>query len=1236
MRVPRETAEAYAAGLEGFADRAILSLLAALQLIPENARTILRMECGVQLAARRAPTSGTKDMSRSRLSDWLARSPFSAFEDPLNNLFTDEIAFFGGSYIVFPGPVEDAAFVFRRLARGLFLREDVPDSTAWSQAADLALATLRLSDVIARRAGLQRGIEPVVRGAPTVPNLSMLERLQAAVTFQVVELDDLLIDIGGHETLAPLIYEPDGRGVRDEDYGGAPLAATPLVALGGSEVIVGWPHTLLPALNHALISGFVESGFAAEVADRYRASVFVGVQEDLERFGMHALDVPLPPLPNDPPFVEGVFWFDADKLAHVLLATDDLAEYDRSAIFGRWPVQDLGRLVEARFAEAEEHFYRMRVAPNDVLHLGLLQTVGREYITGFRATPDHLSGKRLLMTAMDLEVISLIEPSDRLALWKYAIASSRIRDYAQVIAFSALDEFNFYRSRKHSYYASDDARPTMLSIAPDGAVALKAEVQRRYDFHGAPSPDASGVLEVVLLHGDRTIPIYAPADSHHIRPRFLVEGWPFPVWVIADQRLPDDRYRLLFLQFVDFVSYWLWQLQRPLQDEDAIADDQPELLITVKVVESERWFSKTASDAVPDPVVIEEVDANVAVTFSPLIMGTVAQPNNAGEREAVRKLAEGLMCHFGRDPSAEVLTRVVDTAAPLGLKKKVTVHDTSDDPRLGAQGLPRVRRVQEPDEAFLLEDLGEHLLRRGFTGGRLSPTEGNRALNESVAYYFDRLKRLVRSLDGSKLLEALVAENEAIVAHEAQRERAVPTEIACFSSVPKMVEDLAREIPESAKTAVASRFLIEYVVAQPPRGIRPLSRAVYDELLALASEIYNKGLLSDFIRNDIGDVRVSMLPSGRLGLALGKKHESGRDEFLALHARSEVQRRTHRFNELWHEPDDARPPELDELEEAVEAEFGFTLTELVHFQIALVNLGSDEDREPKVATLETVIAKVSDELGWPPANVKRALDLHTLGPRADFLAPEGYKRWMVFPWIFNRDLSYIRRPLLLREHDAGTDVVWGIRHVYNASRYFVDLCAGGRLRARTHTMEKVLNKWRAADARAFNDRIAAVFARKDGATVDARVTSFGDLRLERAPGHLITDIDVLVIEPRRRRLSIVETKALAPGRTARELANERNATFLGRGGRRSDIDKLIDASSWVHDHRRQVLEAYGFEAPDASRWRVIPRMVLESELLTPFVTPVAVDVVTLHQLEEEVRAEAETRGKKRTRARGKN
>jgi hypothetical protein len=51
---------------------------------------------------------------------------------------------------------------------------------------------------------------------------------------------------------------------------------------------------------------------------------------------------------------------------------------------------------------------------------------------------------------------------------------------------------------------------------------------------------------------------------------------------------------------------------------------------------------------------------------------------------------------------------------------------------------------------------------------------------------------------------------------------------------------------------------------------------------------------------------------------------------------------------------------------------------------------------------------------------------------------------------------------------------------------------------------------------------------------------------------------------------------------------------------------------------------------------VIPRMVLESELLTPFVTPVAVDVVTLHQLEEEVRAEAETRGKKRTRARGKN
>ncbi len=358
-----------------------------------------------------------------------------------------------------------------------------------------------------------------------------------------------------------------------------------------------------------------------------------------------------------------------------------------------------------------------------------------------------------------------------------------------------------------------------------------------------------------------------------------------------------------------------------------------------------------------------------------------------------------------------------------------------------------------------------------------------------------------------------------------------------------------------------------------------------------------------------------MLPSGRLGLAQGDVYDRGRTEFLRLHARAEVDRWTQRFTGLWSEREEDRPPELDELDQAVKAEFGLTLTDLVHFQIALISVGNSHPGEPKVADLPVLLAELEEELGWERASVEKAFDLHVLQPREAFLSPEGHEAWMVFPWRFNRDLSYVRRPLLLRETDGRTEIVWGTRHAYEASRYFFGLCTGGRLRATTAEMRNMLNRWRATEAREFNERVAAIYAMASNVIVRTRVTSFAGLRLERVPGELITDIDVLVIEPTKRRLLIVETKALAPARTPHELAYEREKTFHGVGGKRSEIDKLLDATDWVKQHRKEVLAAHGLPTKDSSRWRVRPLMVLETELLTPFLSKLPVDVLTLAELE---------------------
>jgi hypothetical protein len=162
-------------------------------------------------------------------------------------------------------------------------------------------------------------------------------------------------------------------------------------------------------------------------------------------------------------------------------------------------------------------------------------------------------------------------------------------------------------------------------------------------------------------------------------------------------------------------------------------------------------------------------------------------------------------------------------------------------------------------------------------------------------------------------------------------------------------------------------------------------------------------------------------------------------------------------------------------------------------------------------------------------------------------------------------------------------------------------------------MKTVIAAWREADARAFNDSIADLY-RGPKRRVAVRVKKIKGLKIERERGHQISDIDVLVLDEKLRRILVIETKAVAPGRTPRELSNERDSMFIGRGGKRSEVEKLADATQWVKNHRPEILEHFGIKVAKPNKWFVKPLMVVESELLTPFIASVSIQVVTVHEL----------------------
>jgi hypothetical protein len=215
----------------------LASGIAALQLMPENADRLVRLEGAALLVAASLPTGvGRPLMSVGRWKQWLNRPPlstsmFSRAEDPFETLLTEALPVCGGAFVVFPGSVPDSTFIVRHLVRSILSSGTPFPSEAYARAASaLCSSVLVLSDTIARRAGLSRG-SPAMEapGRPVIlPTADRFATLRNAVTFTKSELVGMLAGHGGSvASLAPLVVDLGATPSVIGDPSANPLYRTP-------------------------------------------------------------------------------------------------------------------------------------------------------------------------------------------------------------------------------------------------------------------------------------------------------------------------------------------------------------------------------------------------------------------------------------------------------------------------------------------------------------------------------------------------------------------------------------------------------------------------------------------------------------------------------------------------------------------------------------------------------------------------------------------------------------------------------------------------------------------------------------------------------------------------------------------------------------------------------------------------------------------------------------------------
>jgi hypothetical protein len=265
---------------------------------------------------------------------------------------------------------------------------------------------------------------------------------------------------------------------------------------------------------------------------------------------------------------------------------------------------------------------------------------------------------------------------------------------------------------------------------------------------------------------------------------------------------------------------------------------------------------------------------------------------------------------------------------------------------------------------------------------------------------------------------------------------------------------------------------------------------------------------------------------------------------------------------------------------------------------------------PAIMGRGALIATLAKELQWDAAKVEHCLDLFSLAPRENYLSPPPQcRKEDLYPWRFNREISYLRRPLLMRIRDGMTEMLWGHRHVDMVRFYLVQLCGSTRLKAKSPEMRSLLARYRHNAGKRFNDEVYDALRQFTHVLVKKTVHKVEHLGMGQ-----LGDIDILCVDLSEAVLWVIECKSFALARTPYEMKAELEFFTLGAEGQTAILKKHEARSEWVKHHLALVLKWLGVDP--GRNWTVRPLIVMETIPLSPLLRDVSMSMISFDILKK--------------------
>ncbi|MCB9950054.1 MAG: hypothetical protein H6824_03655 [Planctomycetaceae bacterium] len=943
------------------------------------------------------------------------------------------------------------------------------------------------------------------------------------------------------------------------------------------ELILAAASTIVPAIRLAILECASQHGLNDAVRDAYGEVV----RYDVVRSALTMDWAPVEPKEDVDAESTIVFQFDVDKVAFVYLDS----VWDPEGIAGT-ALQDR---INANDASEEWRGFQ-------ALHLVVIEfVVDACFQLPQSAVP---SSTVVSISSDELVIFSGLNQSDQIALWKVARSiHSEERQLRSIMGEGFLDSYSIYDTNKKSFYVSDEGRPDAIWAMATGVLCRRKHLAR-CDRHFAPCRASRTWRGGTKLHSRPNEPIYVAEDSSPANVHLLAEVGRCYIWVASRSEVGC---RLPPVLLGEFLAFWAWQMI-----PDVAANSSSEFNMRIDaVVTRESQMCPVCGDSVSSFHFCFRPDRVNFFTSEDWLSRLLETVDNTGERQILVELLPAILSALKHEIDVDAVHEIVDRCAPVGNKRKLVTVRGGDAQIISLEGLPRIRTIDDFDLGVNADAIGSHAQANW-------SDKTTEAYNAIVEFLFHQFRDVVDNWSSDHCLETLMLQHERLVAERKQLETQIPCTIACYGADEDHVLHLRNMLGDIDRASIASRFLIEYTAAVPPSGGAELSLSGYDRALALALDIATYGMQSDSVQYGVSTRSLRILGSGRLSqldehydnVAAKFSHSTFRSKFLLIQKAD--------LPSIEEESRDD-PKMFDKLEAATRQEYGIELTNLLRLFGFIANSPFTQESGFGNARTAELIGYLSTELNMPEDQLHSVLARITLRRRKSFLRPPSpFRAVDVYPWRFNRELSYLRRPLIVHEHNGEPMLCWGMRAVVQAASYWVTLCTEGRMKnLSTNAMKSLQGEIANARGHAFNRHVANLVRQREGISSRANVTRLKSKRVEDIDGHDLGDIDVLAVQLRSRKVYVIEVKSFSAAKTPVEMANERDKLFGEESEENGAVRKHLRRVQWIRDNLDTVIDDMAGDQLEASIWTVVPVIVIDEDLFMSHLIADAIQVVTL-------------------------